>query len=201
LGGSSSPPIHSHPPTTNTQTLGCKYHLVRRALLSPNVASPLSLTNTPAHTQHPLHRLGSNTHHPNRPTHQASRFRRKPDVPLSPRRLETRAFATALASPLTPPPPLGLLGRRLVSPRLLPLAPRPSPPSDATPSFTGARCPPHQVLSLTPVCSFGGVVFVRRFASSAAASRSACRTRDAFAEDERGAGDGRAADRTGGGGR
>ena len=32
-------------------------------------------------------------------------------------------------------------------------------------------------LRLVVVCSFGGVVFVRRLASSAAASRSACRTR------------------------
>ena len=147
--------------------------------MSPNVASPL--TNTPAHTHHPLQRLGSNTHHPNRPTHQASRFRRKPDVRSvepSPTR-NSSFFATALASPLTPPPPLGLLGRRLVSPRLLPLAPRPLQ-TRRLPSRAHAALPPG-ILSLRVVVFVSGswwsVVSRRRFPSSAAASRPTCRTR------------------------
>ena len=107
--------------------------------MSPNVASPL--TNTPAHTHHPLHRLGSNTHHPNRPPHQASRFRRKPDVPLSSRRLETRAFCHRfrLAAHPTPTPRL-TRSSSCVAPSP---SPRPSPPAPfRRDAFLHGRTPP-----------------------------------------------------------
>ena len=163
--------------------------------MSPSVAP--HLTNTPAHTHHPLRRLGSNTHHPNRPPPRgASPIRRTPDVPLSPRPLALELELELCLPPchFVRSPPLPSLARAVVLcrpvPSSSPLAPL---QTRRLPSRAHAALPPG-ILSLRVVVFVSGswwsVVSRRRFPSSAAASRSTCRTRDPRDEDTRRAGDG-----------
>ena len=164
--------------------------------MSPSVAP--HLTNTPAHTHHPLHRLGSNTHHPNRPPpagpHRSVGHR--PDVGSvepSPTRTRTRTRALPSALPLRSLTPTSL-------PRAVVLC-RPVPSSSSLAPLQTRRLPSRAHAALPPgILSLRVVVFVsgswwsvvsrRRFPSSAAASRSSCRTRDPRDEDTRRTGDG-----------
>ena len=127
---------------------------------------------------------------------RASTIRRTPDVPLSPRPLALElelelCLRPTISFALTPTPSLA---------RVVVLC-RPVPSSSPLAHLQTRRLPSRAHAALPPgILSLRVVVFVsgswwsvvsrRRSPSSAAASRSACRTRDPRDEDTRRAGDG-----------